>query len=55
VHRIVRGDKVLVACPGGTCAFTSGTSVAAAHVSGIDALMLEREPALSAGALLSPR
>ena len=47
------GVDVLVAGPGDGYAFTSGTSVAAAHVSGVVALMLEREPTLSADAVRS--
>jgi subtilisin family serine protease len=51
----VRGDYVAVAAPGvsvlgpgvdGTYQFTTGTSVAAAEVSGVVALMIERNPAL---------
>jgi subtilisin family serine protease len=45
------GVDVLVASPGGAYAFTSGTSVAAAHIAGVAALMLERQPALTADAL----
>lgn len=40
------GVDLLVAQPGGAYGFGSGTSLAAAHVSGIVALMLEREPGL---------
>lgn len=40
------GVDVLVAEPQGRYAFTSGTSVAAAHVSGLVALLLERRPDL---------
>ncbi|KAA5602891.1 S8 family serine peptidase [Blastochloris sulfoviridis] len=45
------GVDVLVPGPEGAYAFTSGTSVAAAHVSGVVALMLERDPTLSADAV----
>jgi hypothetical protein len=45
------GVDVLVAAPGGAYAFTSGTSVATAHVSGVIALMLAREPTLTADAV----
>ena len=51
-----RGDHIAVAAPGveilapapdGTFQFTTGTSVAAAEVSGIAALMIQRNPALT--------
>ena len=41
------GVEVLVAAPGGNFQFTTGTSVAAAHVSGVAALLLERNPKLT--------
>ncbi|WP_187639970.1 S8 family serine peptidase [Bosea sp. F3-2] len=40
------GVDVLTAEPGGRYAFTSGTSIAAAHVSGLIALLLEKQPEL---------
>lgn len=40
------GVEVLVPAPGGNYQFTTGTSVAAAHVSGIAALLIERNPRL---------
>jgi len=40
------GVNVLEAAPRGTYNFTTGTSVAAAHVSGVAALILERDPAI---------
>jgi Subtilase family len=40
------GVNVLEAAPRGTYNFTTGTSVAAAHVSGVAALILERDPAV---------
>jgi subtilisin family serine protease len=40
------GVDVLVPAPGTTYAFTTGTSVAAAEVSGVAALLLERNPSL---------
>jgi subtilisin family serine protease len=40
------GVDILVIAPGETYQITTGTSVAAAHVSGIAALMLERKPSL---------
>ncbi len=52
----VRGDHVAVAAPGvdilapapdGTYQFTTGTSVASAEVSGVAALMIERNPSLT--------
>jgi len=55
-----RGSQVVLAAPGvnilalapdGGYAFTSGTSVAAAHVSGVAALMLARQPKLTPDAL----
>src|SRR5690606_20990792 len=44
-------DEVLTTTPGGGYAFFSGTSLAAAHLSGIIALMIEREPGIAAGRL----
>jgi subtilisin family serine protease len=41
------GVEILALAPGGTYRITTGTSVAAAHVSGIAALLLERNPALT--------
>jgi len=41
------GVEVLVPAPGGNFQFTTGTSVAAAHVSGVAALLLERNPKLT--------
>ena len=41
------GDQILVALPGGGYAVSSGTSYSAAEVSGIIALMLQREPTLT--------
>jgi len=43
------GVDVLVAAPGTTYAFTTGTSVAAAEVIGVAALLLERNPSLGPG------
>jgi subtilisin family serine protease len=43
------GVDVLVPAPGTTYAFTTGTSVAAAEVSGVAALLLERNPSLRPG------
>jgi subtilisin family serine protease len=40
------GVNVLEAAPRGAYNFTTGTSVAAAHVSGVAALILERDPAI---------
>jgi len=42
------GVDVLVAAPQGKFEFTTGTSVATAHVSGVVALMLEKRPDLTA-------
>ena len=42
------GVDVLVPAPGGNYQFTTGTSVAAAHVSGVVALLIERNPKLDA-------
>ena len=41
------GVDVLVPAPGGAYQFTTGTSVAAAHVSGVVALLIERNPKLT--------
>ena len=41
------GVDILVPAPGGSYQLTSGTSVAAAHVSGVAALLLARNPKLS--------
>jgi subtilisin family serine protease len=41
------GVRLLLPIPGGNYDMTTGTSFAAAHISGIAALILEREPALS--------
>ncbi|MDR7035604.1 subtilisin family serine protease [Methylobacterium sp. BE186] len=43
------GVDVLVAAPSGTYGFSSGTSMAAAQVSGLVALMLQARPALAPG------
>ncbi len=40
------GVDVIAAAPERNYAFSSGTSIAAAHVSGLVALMLEKNPAL---------
>ena len=41
------GVEILVPAPDGNFQFTTGTSVAAAHVSGVAALLLERNPKLT--------
>lgn len=49
------GDDILVAIPGGGFDYASGSSLSAAHVTGIVALLVSRQPALTpaaAGALL---
>ena len=43
------GVDILALAPGDAYALSSGTSIAAAHVSGIAALLLERNPALTPG------
>jgi subtilisin family serine protease len=45
------GVNVLEAAPRGSYNFTTGTSVAAAHVSGVAALILERNPSIDPAAL----
>jgi subtilisin family serine protease len=40
------GVDILALAPGGSYQITTGTSVAAAHVSGVAALLLQREPSL---------
>jgi len=40
------GVDILALAPGGAYQLTTGTSIAAAHVSGIAALLLERKPSL---------
>ena len=47
------GVDILALAPGNAYALTSGTSIAAAHVSGIAALLLERNPALKPGDIRS--
>jgi subtilisin family serine protease len=47
------GVDILALAPGGAYALSSGTSIAAAHVSGIAALLLERNPALKPGDIRS--
>jgi len=46
------GVDVMVAAPAETYQLTTGTSVAAAHVSGVVALMLERQPNVDAATIL---
>ena len=41
------GTDILTTTPGSTYAFRSGSSLASAYVSGIAALMKERQPAMS--------
>lgn len=45
------GVDVLAAAPGGGYQMTSGTSIAAAHVSGIAALIIARRPHIAPDAL----
>jgi subtilisin family serine protease len=45
------GVDILVAAPGARYDMTTGTSVAAAHVSGLAALLLEQQPNLTPDAL----
>lgn len=45
------GDRILVAVPTDSYDFRSGSSLAAAHVSGVAALILSRAPQLSAASL----
>ena len=45
------GVNVLEPAPAGSYGFTTGTSVAAAHVSGVAALIIEREPGIEVAAL----
>ncbi|MGA7789479.1 MAG: S8 family serine peptidase, partial [Xanthobacteraceae bacterium] len=47
------GVDVFALAPGGTYQMSTGTSIAAAHVSGIAALLLEREPSLTPGNIRS--
>jgi len=46
------GVDVMVPAPAGTYQLTTGTSVAAAHVSGVAALLLERHPEIDAQTIL---
>ena len=43
------GVDVIALSPGGSYQITTGTSIAAAHVSGIAALLLEERPSLKPG------
>jgi Subtilase family len=45
------GVNVLEPAPGGTYGYTTGTSVATAHVSGVAALIVEREPNIDVATL----
>jgi subtilisin family serine protease len=45
------GVSVLEPAPGGSYGFTTGTSVAAAHVSGVAALIIERKPTIDVATL----
>jgi hypothetical protein len=45
------GVSVLEPAPGGSYGFTTGTSVAAAHVSGVAALIIERDPTIDVATL----
>jgi hypothetical protein len=45
------GVNVLEPAPGGAYGFTTGTSVATAHVSGVAALIIERDPAIDVAKL----
>ena len=45
------GVDIFVAAPGAGYDFTTGTSVATAHVSGLAALLIARNPALTPGAV----
>jgi subtilisin family serine protease len=45
------GVDIFVAAPGGAYEFTTGTSVATAHVSGLAALLIARNPSLTPDAV----
>jgi len=45
------GVNVLEPAPGGTYGYTTGTSVATAHVSGVAALIIERDPGIDVATL----
>jgi subtilisin family serine protease len=45
------GVNVLEPAPGGTYGYTTGTSVASAHVSGVAALIIERDPGIDVATL----
>jgi len=46
---VAPGTDIISTTPGGNYDFLSGSSLAAAHVTGIVALLLERDPALTPG------
>jgi subtilisin family serine protease len=48
VEVVAPGDEILTTAPDAAYKFMSGSSIAAAHVSGVAALLLERDPELSA-------
>lgn len=53
-HSIVApADEILTTAPAAEYAFLSGTSLAAAHVSGVVALLLEEAPGIETGQILS--
>jgi len=53
IEDAVKADEIFTTAPAAEYAFLSGTSLAAAHISGIVALVLEKAPEFGAGQIAS--